>query len=63
MPPKGIKIYQICKTQSLKISTGNIDCLFHAMNGTFGFIGFCQTLTVKDVIDLSNGNTTVTGIS
>ena len=51
-----IKIHQIGKTQPCKVSFRKVCGLFHAVYRALRFIGFCQPLSVKNIVNLSHGN-------
>ena len=52
--PQCIKIYQIYKTQPMKIFCTDFCCLLHPLDRTVRMIGFCDSLTTENIIDLSN---------
>ena len=52
--PQGIKIYQIYKTQPMKIFCTDFCCLLHPLDRTVRMIGFCDSLTTENIMDLSN---------
>ena len=51
--PFCIKIHQIYKTKPMKVLLGNVYGLFHTVNRRFGFIGFCDSFSIKNVFDFS----------
>ena len=52
--PERVKIHKIYKAESVKIPFCDFDGLFHALYGTFGLVGFCQSLAVKNIINLAD---------
>ncbi len=54
MSPERVKIDEVDETQTMKVSLCDLDCLFHAVYRAFGFVGFCESLTVKNIIDLAD---------
>ena len=51
--PECIKVNQIDKAQSMKILLTDFDGLFHSVDRAGRMIGFCDSFSAEDIIDLT----------
>ena len=51
--PQGIEINQIDKAKSLKVFFADGNSLLHAVYGTVGMIGLCDSLAAENIVDLA----------
>ena len=54
--PQGVEIHQVGETQPRKFPPGDGNGLLHPVHGGLGFVGFCQSLAVENVVDFPHGN-------